>query len=220
MRPNSLMSTTISVPASQSTWTAGPTNVTNKQTLLIEASGSVVWAPDPFYSEVEGPYPPDYTANHVFDIGNIGGGLRLAILVVDAGSTPPLLLGGSRTQWLDPRWTLESDGVTRRAFFFPSDLSNKTRTNGPWDIYLGFADANYADNSGSFTVVSTITQVDGQNPGLIGLPGAMTQADYDNAGICSITGLLTPANRLRRVDGRDMCDIVAPHHNPGPKDGW
>jgi hypothetical protein len=217
------------VDPSSTAWTPGPTSVTNTQTLIVRASGYAQWAVAPLYSQVEGSYPgapqthvlhqPDASKpNPAAPVTNVPG-LSMAILAVPSDIVPePLTPGDGRGDALVPRWTLEDDGVTRVAIFFPSDMSNKTGTYGPWDIYFGYNDGAYEDNSGSFSVRAIVTDIDLQPAPLLALPGHLTQDDIDTAAFCSASGILTPGNRLRSVDGRMVADIFAPQKQSAPRE--
>lgn len=187
----------------------------------MQASGSVVALGSPVhYVEVEGAYPQDgFPANHTLALGDSIHSDFLAIVAVKAGETPSALTG-DRSKWLSPRWSLLDDGLTRIARFYPSDFANMAGDCDGWDIYFGFADTNYADNSGSFSVTTMVTDVDLQPAGqIIGLPGHMSQEDIDGATICSFSALLTPGNRLRTEgDGRQVADIFAPYKKSGPRE--
>ena len=212
-------------------WTPGPTDIANTQSLVIRASGHAQWAAVPKYSQVEGGYAADgYPQTHHLDqadatkafsgnpVTNVPG-LSMAILAMPSGEVPgPLTPGAGRADALVPRWTLDSDGVTRVAIFTPSDMANKTSTYGPWDIFFGYVDGAYFDNSGSFSVTTIVTDVDLQPAPLLSLPGHVTQEDIDGAAFCSFSGLLTPGNRQRSVDGRVVADIFSPFVEEGTKE--
>ena len=216
-------------PASTA-WTPGPVNVTDTQALIVRASGYAQWSTLPKYSQVEGAYPVDgYPITHHLDPGDASrvnpanpvtnaNGLSMCILAVDSGVVPdPLSPGAGRGDALVPRWSLDLDGVTRVAIFYPSDMSNRTLTSGPWDIFFGYNDGAYSDNSGSFSVTTIVTDVDLQKAGqVLSLPGHITQDDIDNASFCSASGLLTPGNRQHSLDGRVVADIFAPYKQSGP----
>jgi hypothetical protein len=88
-----------------------------------------------------------------------------------------------------------------------------------WDIYFGFADTFYGDNSGIISVTTYVTDVDLQPAGLVSLPGHISQDDIDSAAFCSFSGLLTPGNRQRASsDNRTVADIFAPYREAGPKE--
>src|SRR3569832_2237581 len=108
------------------------------QSLIVKASGYAQWTIAPNYSLVEGAYGFDgYPQTHQLEMGNIGKagpnapvtnvpGLSMAILAVPSGVVPgPLTPGAGRGDALVPRWFIDSDGVTRVAIFYPSDMSNK-----------------------------------------------------------------------------------------------
>jgi len=223
---------TFTVDPASTAWTPGPIHVTDTQTLIVRASGYAQWSALPKYSQVEGGYPNDgYPMAHHLDPGDTtrpfsgnpvtnANGLSLCILAVGTGVVPgPLTPGGGRGDALVPRWSLDTDGVTRVAIFYPSDMSVKTSTTGPWDIFFGYNDGAYGDNSGSFSVTTIVTDVDLQNPGqILSLPGHVTQDDIDNATFCSASGLLVPGNRQHDLDGRIVADIFAPYKQSGPKE--
>jgi hypothetical protein len=211
---------TFSVDSASTTWTPGPTGVKINESLFVEATGSVVGLGSPVhYVEVEGSYPVEgYPPDHAFDPGMALHIDFLAIIAVRAGSTPASL-SGDRSKWLSPRWSLKDDGVTRIARFYPSDFANTAGDSDAWDIYFGFTDTFYGDNSGSFSITTTVTDVDLQPAPLLSLPGHVTQEDIDGAAFCSFSGLLTPGNRLRSSsDGRSVADIFAPYLESGPRE--
>jgi hypothetical protein len=228
------MSATVSsftVDPASTAWTLGAEGIFPSQTLLVRASGYAQWAIAPKYSLVEGAYAAEgFPQTHVLDMHVIGKagplapvtnvpGLSMAILAVPIGVVPgPLTPGAGRGDALVPRWTVDVDGVTRVALFYPSDMANMTRTTGPWDVYFGYNDGAYDDNSGSFSVTTIVTDIDNQPGGLLALPGHVTQDDIDTAEFCSFSGLLTPGNRLRSADERLLADIFAPYKQSGTKE--
>jgi hypothetical protein len=215
---------TYSVDPASSFWTPGPVGVTMTQTLVVKASGHAQWSSAPFYSQVEGAYK-GFAQSHHLDpadasrpnpaavVTNVPA-LSMPVLAMPSGQVPGELIPGQpgRGDALVPRWTLDMDRITRVATFYPSDMANKTKTFGPWDIFFAYVDGLYADNAGMFTVTTVVTDVDLQPAGeVLGLPGHMTQEDIDSAGFCSFSGLLTPGNRLRDIDDRFVADVFAAH---------
>lgn len=212
--------TSYTVDSFATAWTPGPIGVKINQSLVVEASGSVIALGSPVhYVEVEGEYPTEgFPPNHHLDPGMTLKIDFLAILAVQSSDTPTLL-SGDRSKWLSPRWILKDDGVTRTARFYPSDFANTAGDSDAWDIYFGFADTFYGDNNGSFDVSAIVTDVDLQLAPLLALPGHLTQDDIDNATFCSASGILTPGNRLRSSsDGRSIADIFAPYKQSGPRE--
>src|SRR5690348_9401827 len=167
---------TFTVDAASDQWVAGPAGVKITQSLTIEASGSVIGLGSPVhYVEVEGAYPGDnFVPNHTLSPGDSIHLDFLIVFAVKAGDTPTEVTG-DRSKWQFPRWSLKEDGSTRVARLYPSDFANKVGDSDAWDIYLGFADTAYGDNSGTFSVTTFVTDVDLQPAGLISLPGHVTQ---------------------------------------------
>lgn len=211
----------ITVPATLG-WIAGPTGITAQQSLTISATGTVIYHPAPRYAFPEGAYPPDFPDTHSEDIKDTNPPIAgqpiqnvrcpsLGMAVVAAGAGAPGTANGSVPKGIQVARTAKT--------YYASDFAQASGSVGPWDVYFMFSDTGYGDNSGTFTVTATVAQVDGQRLSeIIALPGHETQDDINNARYCSVLGVLTPGNRVRRVDERDVCDLVAPFKNPGPKD--
>lgn len=220
--------TSFTVDSSSASWTPGPAGILPTQSLQIAVSGDVLWDTGPSkYAQPEGGYSVEgFPTGHSwcpFDSHNTGSSIQfvlgvpslsLVMIAQPAGVSPsgPTSAGRSDGFWV--AGYSNSVGI-RTTLWWASDFMDRLPLNptGPWDTYFVFLDdpAGYANNVGVFTVTATVTDVDDQAAGIVGLPGYEVDEDLQNAEFCSVTGLLAPANRVTLQDGRPMLQEVAPY---------